>query len=75
MSFSMGLVFGILLVLGALRIRHRLIGRRSTGLTDDMIREIETRGEVEMEEPLDRERIAREEERFWEETWDEPEEY
>lgn len=76
-SFLFGLLAGVLLVAAAIRLRFRVVGRRSahSGLNDDMIRQIEEHGRVEMDEPLDREHIAREEERFWEETWDEPEEY
>jgi hypothetical protein len=76
-SFLVGLLCGILLVGAAIRLRHRIVGRRSLrrGLSEEMIRQIETHGRIEMDEPLDREHIAREEERFWEETWDEPEEY
>ncbi|MCI0434237.1 MAG: hypothetical protein L0271_11465 [Gemmatimonadetes bacterium] len=47
---------------------------RDDGLTDDMIRRIENEGEIEVEDPLDMETIEEEESKFWEETWDEPEE-
>ena len=46
-------------------------------LTDDLIGEIMRTGTLSSrhlpEEGLDLEEIAREEERFWSETWDEPE--
>jgi hypothetical protein len=44
-------------------------------LTDDMIRQIEERGRVELDEPLDLGQIQEEEARFWEEHWDDPDEW
>jgi hypothetical protein len=44
-------------------------------LTDDMIRQIEERGRVELDEPLDLDQIQEEEARFWEEHWDDPDEW
>ena len=44
------------------------------GVTDDMIQRIVDEGKVEVEEPLDLKHIEDEETKFWEETWDEPEE-
>ena len=44
-------------------------------LDDDQIRQIEEFGTVAVDdEPLDFEEIEEEEERFWAESWDEPEE-
>ncbi|HSH45081.1 MAG TPA: hypothetical protein VK966_04455 [Longimicrobiales bacterium] len=60
------------LVAGA-GITYRLRMARRNGLTDDAIRAIERHGRVEHEPPLDVEAAAEEEERFWNETWDEPE--
>ncbi len=58
---------------GLRRVRlHRRGGER--GVTDEMIQRIERHGQIEMDEPLDLEAIEDEEARFWEETWDEPEE-
>jgi hypothetical protein len=72
---------GILMALLALaagflyRRRLRRFGEEEgVHLSDDMIRQIEERGRVEMDEPLDWDEIRQEEEQFWEETWDEPEE-
>jgi hypothetical protein len=63
---------------GGLIYRSRL-GRAGGGrraLTDDMIRQIEMDGALQLEddEPLDLRAIREEEERFLEETWDEPDE-
>jgi len=45
-------------------------------VTDDMVRQIEHQGtlRVEEREPLDIEDVRAEEDSFWSETWDEPEE-
>jgi hypothetical protein len=73
-----GLLFGIVLALAAGFLhRSRLnaaIGA-DTSLSDDMIRQIEESGWVEVEEPLDYREIQEEEARFWEEPWDEPDEW
>lgn len=71
-------ILGILALLGGLIYRaHRL---RMTGapriLTDDMVRQIEEAGYVDVEEPLDLAEIQDEEARFWEEQpWEETDEY
>lgn len=56
------------------RIRRRT-SRDGVEVTDDVVRQIEHEGEVQTDEPepLDREEIREEEDRFWEEYWDEPE--
>ena len=43
-------------------------------LNEDMIRRIEQQGTIVMDEPLDFDHIAEEEERFLNETWDLPDE-
>ncbi len=48
---------------------------RGTGVTDDVLRQIEEQGRVEVDEPLDLEEIRDEEDRFWGEPWDEPDEW
>lgn len=53
--------------------RRRLAALRGDGLSDDDIRRIEAGGRLDAEEPLDLEEAAEEEERFWGESWDEPE--
>lgn len=65
---------GAVLVAAAwLENRRRLRGMRDSELSDGAIRQIEVSGRVEVDEPLDLEEAAEEEERFWNESWDEPE--
>jgi hypothetical protein len=56
--------------------RRRLLQRRPL-VDDDAIRAILDTGElhVEDDEPLDLEEIDQEEERFWSESWDEPDDW
>ncbi len=53
--------------------RRRLRRLRERELSDAAIRQIEASGRVEVDEPLDLEEASEEEERFWGESWDEPE--
>lgn len=66
-------VGGALLVAGAGLVARRRLVRLRRGLSDDAIREIESRGRLQMDEPLDLAEAAEEEDRFWSESWDEPE--
>jgi hypothetical protein len=73
-----GVLIGILALTGGLLYRSRLV--RATGssepvLSDDMVRQIEHSGWIEVDEPLDLQEIQEEEARFWEEPWDEPDEW
>ena len=71
----MGWIFAAgaaLVVAGWIGYRRRLASL-PRDLTDGEIRQIENHGRVEVEEPLDLEEAADEEERFWNETWDEAE--
>lgn len=45
-------------------------------MTDDLVRQIETLGRIDAEEihELDVDEARQEEDRFWAQTWDEPEE-
>ena len=63
------------LLAGVLYLLRRAEARRQrqAGVTDELLRRIEEHGRVEMDEPLDLEEIQREEDRFWAESWDEPE--
>ncbi|MBI4410283.1 MAG: hypothetical protein HY561_11285 [Gemmatimonadetes bacterium] len=63
-----------LTVVAGLLLRRRLQTMRAARLSDDLIRQIEERGSIEVDEPLDLDAIRAEEEQFWGETWDEPEE-
>jgi hypothetical protein len=74
---SVWTIIAVLAIIGGLIGLRRKRGARmadDSNLTDEMIRAIEERGRVEVDEPLDFEAIEDEESRFWEETWDEPEE-
>ena len=70
-----------LTVLTVLAVVVRLLRSRTRpgrgGVTDDMVRQIERRGtlRVEEHEPIDLDDVRAEEDAFWSETWDEPEEY
>lgn len=79
---SNNVTFGILTAMLALaagiiyRTRLGRMGARRAPLTDDMIRQIEEHGAIHVDdEGLDMEHIREEEERFLEETWDEPDEH
>jgi hypothetical protein len=63
----------VLVAAAGLGYRRRLARLKGGGLPDAAIRRIEASGRVEVDEPLDLEEAAEEEERFWAETWDEPE--
>lgn len=65
----LALVAGVLYLLRRAEVRRQ----RQAGVTDELLRRIEEHGRVEMDEPLDLEEIQREEDRFWAESWDEPE--
>lgn len=71
----LGLALVVVVVGLHARRRLRRTGRRE-GLSDEMVRRIEREGSVRFEppEPLDLEEIREEEDAFWEQTWDEPEE-
>lgn len=68
--FALG---ALLVVAAGLGVRRRLQRLKDSGLSDGAIRRIEASGRIEVDEPLDLEEAATEEERFWDETWDEPE--
>lgn len=71
----MGWLFtaGALLVAAAGLAARRRTRAARRGLEDAHIRAIEEHGRIELEDPLDLEEAAAEEERFWSESWDEPE--
>ena len=57
--------------------RKRLLAPRAPALDDDAIQRILETGElfVDEDEPLNLDTIDEEEQRFWSETWDEPEDW
>ena len=59
------------------RVRHRLRRQTRSGVTDEVVRQIETVGRVRRGRcrPADMERVRAEEDEFWAQTWDEPEEH
>lgn len=70
-------LLAIVAIVAGLLARHRL--RSDSGsrqVTDELIRQIESTGHLEDSEPepLDLGEIRAEEDAFWEQTWDEPEE-
>ena len=69
----------ILALVGALAFyirRQHVTSLFAQTLTDDMVRQIEETGYIDVDEPLDLEEIQEEEERFWEEApWEEEEEF
>ena len=76
------ILFGSLVVLAGMRYRQRLRAIRPRAspptIDDAAIRHIIRKGSLpEKEEgaPIDMDEVARAEEEFWAEPWDEPEEY
>ena len=74
-----GYIFVALAVLVAVagwRARRRLRHATRSGVTDEIVRRIETVGRVDAEdvEPVDLDLARTEEDEFWAQTWDEPEE-
>lgn len=70
----------LLVLVAGVVVRWRIRRHTDRGdleVTDDVVRQIERVGRVRTDErePLDRDRIREEEDRFWSETWDEPESY
>jgi len=69
-----------LTVLTVVAVVVRLLRNQTRGglgsVTDDMVQQIEHQGtlRVEEHEPLDLDDVRAEEDSFWSETWDEPEE-
>lgn len=80
MSGTLWVVLGALAVAAGVAVRWRIHRARRRGgkseLDDDAVRQIEETGRLETDErePLDHDRIRDEEDRFWAETWDEPDE-
>ena len=76
----MFLGLAVLVLVAGFVVRRRIHRRTRSGgfeVTDEVVRQIEREGRVRTDErePLDRDRIREEEDRFWSETWDEPESF
>jgi hypothetical protein len=63
----------LLVIFAWLAYRRQMSDIRGRPLTDEDIRAIERGDDLLGDEPLDLEEAAEEEERFWDESWDEPE--
>ena len=67
-------MMGVLALVAGLLVRQRITAHIDRPkLTDDDVRRIESGLYVEVEEPLDLQTIREEEDEFWSESWDEPE--
>ena len=66
-----------LVAIAGWKVRHRLRHQARSGVTDEVVHQLETLGRVDAEDvdPLDMERVQAEEDEFWAPTWDEPEEH
>ena len=78
-STGIGLLLAGLVFVAGLIYRNRmrrLRAEEATLLNDDMIRQIERGGSVDVDDPLDHDTIQEEEARFWEEEpWEEADEW
>jgi len=68
------LLLAVLVIVAGIAARRRVREATRGGVTDDIVRQIETVGRVEAEEveALDVEEARSEEDEFWSQTWDEP---
>ncbi len=66
-------VGAVLVAVAGIGYRRRLGNLEGNGLSESAIRQIEASGRMETDDPLDLGEAAEEEERFWGESWDEPE--
>ena len=79
MSAVLWIVLALLVLAAGVAVRMRVRSatrREEVELDEQMIRRIEEEGRLETDErePLDWDEIREEEDRFWSETWDEPDE-
>lgn len=76
MTGTLFLALAVLVAVAGWGVRRRLRAQTRPGVTDDIVRRIETVGRVEAEdvEPVDLDLVREEEDEFWAQTWDEPEE-
>jgi hypothetical protein len=79
MYLYLSILLGMLALVAGLLYRARLTsvtGAQRAPLSDDLIRQIEESGYVELDEPLDHEQIQEEEARFWDDApWEETEDW
>ena len=72
-------ILAALALIAVILLRRRVLAKRRVArpvLTDAHIRQLEERGSVELDDPLDYDEIEEEQARFWEESrLDEPEEF
>jgi len=69
------IIIGVLALIAGMLVRHRIASHVSRPtLTDEDLRRIEAGLPVEIDEPLDLQAIREEEQEFWSESWDEPDE-
>ena len=70
------MALAVLVAVTGWRLRSRLHRETRSGVTDEIVQRIETVGRVDAEdvEPVDLEAVRAEEDEFWAQTWDEPEE-
>ncbi|WP_419162537.1 hypothetical protein [Candidatus Palauibacter sp.] len=70
------LALAVLVAVAGWEVRRRLRHQTRSGVTDEVVHRIETLGRVDEEdiEPVDLEQVRAEEDEFWAQTWDEPEE-
>ncbi len=70
------MALAVLVAVTGWRLRSRLRRETRSGVTDEIVQRIETVGRVDAEdvEPVDLEAVRAEEDEFWAQTWDEPEE-
>lgn len=75
MTEALFIFLAILVGVAGWEARRRLRRQKRAGVTDDVVRRIETLGWVDAEdvEPVDLDRARKEEDEFWAQTWDEPE--
>ena len=76
MTSSIFLALAVIVAVAGWRVRHRLRRQTRSGVTDEIVQRIEAVGRVDAEdvEPVDLELARAEEDEFWAQTWDEPEE-
>lgn len=75
MTGHLFVALAVLVAVAGWRVRDRLRRKARSGMTDEIVHQIETLGRVDAEdvEPLDLEEARAGEDEFWAQNWDEPE--